>query len=438
MDRKAPGPCHQTGSGAYYVAAVLTVAASCFAGWLSQQSAQGGGGSAGEHAAAVSNARDALLRYAANPGSKIIARVSREALLAQISELSASRALEEHAKVLCVQGQGGAAERALRTQLALASEAESANVWARSGHWTPGDSSVALIQNRLAQVLFARGDFSSVVSLLTGILDTTGGPERLGEAPQWWGHLQLRLALLWSSEKPAGAVDISRALLSRLCAQLRVRVAAPSTMAIVGGNDSCAGPAAVRALAEPSLSLLADFGERGYILWPAPLPAESIQALRGHTSALLANVERETRENRGGGSGAAGYDARQHRHGWHNEPAAGFFHYALAEALRGVLGVKLVPTYVFTVVYMSGGILHPHLDRPDNEVSLTVSMGSDPPGYIWPLEMNGTEFLLQPGDAVLYRGNSVRHSRKALPQNYRSFHVIFAFREQCDSCCHLV
>lgn len=357
----------------------------------------------------VEGARRALVQYVSNPGSKITVKGSREQVLAQIGGLSDSRALEEYAKILCVQGRGSEAARALSTQLDIF----------ESGTVATGDPSGALVKIRLAQAFFTQGRLARVRELLQGVLSG----DALHAAPQWWGHLQWRLALRWSDDP----LDIGNAglVLVNICMDLRRRLDA-THIGLEGGP--CGGPASLGRLEVPSATAAAlrDLS-LGYGVWRGVLPSTVVEHLRRHYLLLL------DRDLQGGG----GNDARQHRHGWHNEPVAGYFHYLVAEAMRE-MDVELVPTYVFSLVYLEAGQLFPHLDRPDNEVSLTVSLGSDPPGYIWPLTMRGEQFDLQPGDAVLYRGAEVKHAREPLPVGHRSLQVIFGFRRKCAECCHLV
>lgn len=365
----------------------------------------------------VHSARDTLARYVGNPGSSITAQGSaRDTVLARIAGLSDSRVLEEHAKVLCVLGQGSEAFRSLKTQLAIAGASPA-----------PGDPSPNLVALRLAQVLFTQGRFLQVQRLLQKVLRA----EALHQfsPPQWWGHLQLRLALLWS-EEVAREHDLALArasadLLEKLCRGLSLYASPGSRL---GG--ACLGPRGAFNVQPPSAVALDLLHRDGYVLWQRPLPDESIRFLKEHYLALFAH-EVPGQD--------VGNDARQRRHGWHNEPAAAFFHYAVAAALRSVLGVPIVPTYTFSIIYLGGGRLYPHLDRKDNEVSLTLSLGSEPPRYIWPVLMGGNSFELLPGEGVLYKGSEVQHARDGeLPSGLLSLQVIFGFRKQSEETCHLV
>jgi len=314
--------------------------------------------------------------------------------------------LEEYAKILCVNGQAFEAVRAVATQLDLAVLSPKA-----------GESSISLIQFRLAQIFFTKGGYDKVQLLLQQVLNHNA----LGLPSQWWGHLQFRLALLWTNA--TSQHHMAESILAKVCRELQLRLGMDA-----GEDDPCTGVAAVRGWLPPPPSIRDMLFERGSAFWTTPLLGESIEKMRQHYVQLLEKEVLEGKVN----------DRRQLRQGWHNDPVASFFHYAFAEILRSSLGMDLVPTYVYSVVYLGGGQLFPHLDRPDNELSLSTSLGTDPPGYVWPLQMDKEEYRLMPGDAVLYRGAEVMHSRSPLPNGYRSIQVIFAFRHECAECCHLV
>ena len=83
-------------------------------------------------------------------------------------------------------------------------------------------------------------------------------------------------------------------------------------------------------------------------------------------------------------------------------------------------GLTLEPTYSFSRVYQGGEELKPHTDRPSCEISVTVNVActtSEP----WPIWMqyasnDPTKCMLNPGDAVIYKGCEVMHWRRPLEQ----------------------
>jgi len=84
------------------------------------------------------------------------------------------------------------------------------------------------------------------------------------------------------------------------------------------------------------------------------------------------------------------------------------------EHMEEITGQKLYPTYSFSRVYVKGDFLKPHVDRPSCEVSVTVHVATV--GEPWPIWMKvrGQEpmkFVLEPGDAMVYKGCDVTHWR---------------------------
>ena len=76
--------------------------------------------------------------------------------------------------------------------------------------------------------------------------------------------------------------------------------------------------------------------------------------------------------------------------------------------------LKLFKTYNYYRVYKKGDILKKHSDRPACEISVTLNLGFK--GKAWPLFMEDyeklvNEVLLEPGDAVIYRGCDLEHWR---------------------------
>lgn len=86
----------------------------------------------------------------------------------------------------------------------------------------------------------------------------------------------------------------------------------------------------------------------------------------------------------------------------------------LTPRVEELAGRALYPTYSFVRVYRTGDRLDPHLDRPSCEVSLSLNLGQDCT-LPWPLWIKGPcgtkAAKLNPGDALLYRGNECKHWR---------------------------
>jgi len=82
-------------------------------------------------------------------------------------------------------------------------------------------------------------------------------------------------------------------------------------------------------------------------------------------------------------------------------------------------GLELLPTYSFSRVYQGGEELIPHIDRPSCEISVTINVACT--GETWPIWMqyedkDPVKCMLNPGDAVIYKGCEVTHWRRKLPE----------------------
>lgn len=80
-------------------------------------------------------------------------------------------------------------------------------------------------------------------------------------------------------------------------------------------------------------------------------------------------------------------------------------------------GKKLYPTYSYARLYAPGDVLENHRDRPSCEISVTLTLGFE--GKQWPIYMgdhedksDGSEILMEVGDAVLYKGTEKWHWRE--------------------------
>ena len=118
----------------------------------------------------------------------------------------------------------------------------------------------------------------------------------------------------------------------------------------------------------------------------------------------------------------------------HNDPALVDLHARLARVLSGVFEMALKPSYSMFAGYEPGAMLAPHTDRAQCEFSTSVLLGfyPDPPDESpWPLLVESdcgmAEVRQRPGDAIVYRGRVLRHSRPVLPAGCRSHSVFFHF-----------
>jgi hypothetical protein len=87
---------------------------------------------------------------------------------------------------------------------------------------------------------------------------------------------------------------------------------------------------------------------------------------------------------------------------------------AACSEVGNICGKELLPTYSYSRIYQPGDELKPHVDRPSCEVSVTVNIANK--GEVSPIYMKygGNEpavCILNPGDAVIYKGCKTSHWR---------------------------
>jgi hypothetical protein len=97
-------------------------------------------------------------------------------------------------------------------------------------------------------------------------------------------------------------------------------------------------------------------------------------------------------------------------------------------------GEPVKPSYVYMASYKAGAILEAHTDRVqcDYSVTLCLDYSPDPRATTpWPLYLHkksGKVTVFQAiGDALLYRGCQIPHSREALPEGHTSTSIFFHF-----------
>lgn len=81
--------------------------------------------------------------------------------------------------------------------------------------------------------------------------------------------------------------------------------------------------------------------------------------------------------------------------------------------MNEIVGLKLLPTCAYSRVYKKGNILKPHTDRPACEFSITLNLSKTHP---WPIYIKNPagdkiDIDLNPGDGVVYLGNTAEHGR---------------------------
>ncbi|MEH2382895.1 MAG: hypothetical protein V7K27_29085 [Nostoc sp.] len=81
-------------------------------------------------------------------------------------------------------------------------------------------------------------------------------------------------------------------------------------------------------------------------------------------------------------------------------------------------GINLLPTYSYFRIYKHGDVLKKHKDRQACEISVTINFWSED-STEWAICLDGVSetaiIQLNPGDALIYRGNELPHWREAFP-----------------------
>lgn len=120
-----------------------------------------------------------------------------------------------------------------------------------------------------------------------------------------------------------------------------------------------------------------------------------------------------------------------------NEPVARFFHHQLAARISDLVGEPVKPSYCYFSCYSEGAVLDKHTDREQCEfsVSLCIDYSPEPDGATpWPLRLHiesGQTIVFQAlGDALLYRGREIPHSRSRLHSGHSSTSLFFHFVRQ--------
>ena len=118
----------------------------------------------------------------------------------------------------------------------------------------------------------------------------------------------------------------------------------------------------------------------------------------------------------------------------YNDPVARFFQRQLAPAFSALAGEPLKASYVYLASYQPGAILQKHTDREQCDFSITLCLDYSPEprnATPWPLQLHkksGTLKVFQAiGDALLYRGCQLPHSRDPLPDGHTSTSIFFHY-----------
>ena len=109
----------------------------------------------------------------------------------------------------------------------------------------------------------------------------------------------------------------------------------------------------------------------------------------------------------------------------------------LGPKMQFYTGLPLYPTYSYARIYKNGDDLKPHRDRPACEISMSLNLGQQPEEP-WPLFVRDHDqrvfaAILNPGDALIYRGCELVHWR--LPYKGEKMAQVFLHYVDCNGPC---
>ena len=174
----------------------------------------------------------------------------------------------------------------------------------------------------------------------------------------------------------------------------------------------------------------AEFKTRKYTVLRGVLPTGWSELLKAEQASLLAR-------------GAMKLEASMHRHVTVDAPIASVANYEIADLVARILGQNVIPSYTFAIHYHVNGHIRPHVDRPQNELSMSLSLAVTPPSKDASVLRAGPadsmeRIDLEPNDALLYRGVEVLHSRDPVPDGHSVNQAIFGFRTVNKSHCYCI
>lgn len=166
--------------------------------------------------------------------------------------------------------------------------------------------------------------------------------------------------------------------------------------------------------------------QRGYVAVPGLIHPFHVGALR-----------RYYRYHTRSGSLPFGDTQVSRRYHAHNESVTRFFQYQLTHTISDIARTLLKPSYSYTVAYQAGSELERHTDREQCEFSVTLCIDAtpEPPEQSpWPIQLDTSDGNLRVwqyiGDALLYRGRFIPHSRDMLPEGCTSTSLLLHYVDE--------
>jgi len=152
-----------------------------------------------------------------------------------------------------------------------------------------------------------------------------------------------------------------------------------------------------------------------------------------HVGALRRYYRHRTRT----GCFLLGDEQVRRRFAAHNETVARFVHNQLTHAIGDISNVVLKPSYAYFVSYLSGAELEEHVDREQCDYSITACIDASPEPYgesPWPIKLGSGEESIgiyqRIGDALVYRGCRVPHSRDRLSDGFTSASLLLHYVDE--------
>ena len=93
---------------------------------------------------------------------------------------------------------------------------------------------------------------------------------------------------------------------------------------------------------------------------------------------------------------------------WRIDPLMNALLESKLSAVESHCGLKLFKTNSYWRYYVFGSMLRPHYDRPACEVSVSACIHKT---AMWPFVIDDKQYELEEGDALMYLGCEMRHSR---------------------------
>lgn len=167
------------------------------------------------------------------------------------------------------------------------------------------------------------------------------------------------------------------------------------------------------------------FGREGHAILKNLLPAEHVAELGRYFEALATQ-------------GFLSCDDRDgmRRFTAHNHPVARFWHDQLNERVSQLAGRRTKPSYAFVTLYLAGGDLFWHTDRPPCEYTVALLLDYAPldadDRSAWALKLKGRDGKIRSlhqriGEALIFKGRELMHGRDVLPQGHHSASLLFHF-----------